>query len=107
MIAWTSPAPIVRSTPLRICLSPTRACRFRISSSEVIGIATVVILIALSADAALQAHAQQLLGLHRELHGQLAENFLAESVDDHVHGVFQRDAARLAIEELVLADLAR
>src|SRR5215212_5887828 len=33
MSAWTSPSRTVRSTPLRICLSPARAWRFRISSS--------------------------------------------------------------------------
>src|SRR5215213_6728231 len=54
-----------------------------------------------------EAHAQQLLSLHRELHGQLAEHFLAEPVHDHVHGVFEADAAALAVEELVFADLAR
>src|SRR3954471_2220902 len=58
------------------------------------------------ADAAFQAHAQQLLRLHRELHRQLAEDFLAEAVHDHVDGVLQADAAGLAVEELVLADLA-
>src|SRR5687767_5114812 len=48
----------------------------------------------------LQAHAQQLLRLHRKFHGQLAEDFLAEAVDDHVHRIFQGDAAGFAVEEL-------
>ena len=33
--AWTSPASTVRSRPLRICCSPTCACRFLISSSGI------------------------------------------------------------------------
>src|SRR5215212_9393674 len=33
MSAWISPSRTDRSTPLRICLSPTRAWRFRISRS--------------------------------------------------------------------------
>src|SRR5687767_420739 len=127
MIAWTSPALTVRSTPLRICLSPTRAWRFLISSrgaivASYVARATSPVIPFLVpghgrsrpchdsqplTDAAFQAHAQQLLRLDRELHRQLAEDFLAEAVDDHVHRVFQRDAARLAVEELVLADLAR
>src|SRR3954454_5126935 len=58
-------------------------------------------------DASFERHAEKLLRLHRELHWQFAEDFLAEAVHDHVHSVFQRDAAGLAVEELVLADLAR
>src|SRR3954447_9023425 len=47
-----------------------------------------------------ERHAQQLLRFHRELHRELSKNFLAEPVHDHVHGVFQGDAAGLAIKEL-------
>src|SRR5262245_55857795 len=39
--------------------------------------------------AALQAHAQQLLRFHRELHWQLAEDFLAETIHDHVDRVLR------------------
>ena len=42
-----------------------------------------------------------------EFHRQLAEDFLAEAADDHVDRVFLGDAARLAVENLVLADLRR
>ena len=56
---------------------------------------------------AFEADAEQLLRLDRELHRQLAEHFLAEAVDDHVDGVLGRDAALLAVEDLVLADLRR
>jgi len=56
-------------------------------------------------DASFQAHAQQLLRLDGELHRQLAEDLLAEAVHDHVDRVLERDAALLAVEELVLADL--
>src|SRR5690554_2107093 len=60
-----------------------------------------------SADAAFQAHVQQLLGFHRELHRQLAEDLLAEAVDDQAHRVFLGDATGAAIEHLVVADLGR
>ena len=51
--------------------------------------------------------AEKLLRFHGELHRQLAEDFLAEAVDDHVDRVFRRDAALAAVENLVLADLRR
>src|SRR5262249_491577 len=57
--------------------------------------------------APLQAHAQQFLRLHRELHRQIQENLLAKAIHNHVHGVFGREAALLAVENLVLADLRR
>jgi hypothetical protein len=47
----------------------------------------------------------QLLGLHRELHGELREDLLAEAVDDHGHGVLGVQAALVAVEDLVLTDL--
>ena len=50
---------------------------------------------------------EQLLRLDGELHRQLLEDFLAEAVDDHVDRVLGRDAALLAVEDLVLADLRR
>ena len=57
------------------------------------------------ANAAFEAHAEQLLRLDGKLHGELPEDFLAEAVDDHADGIFQRDAALLAVEKLVFADL--
>src|SRR5690606_9415447 len=60
---------------------------------------------AASADAAFERDFQQLLGLHRELHGQLAEDLLAEAVDDQRDRVLLGDAAAAAVEQLVLADL--
>src|SRR5437879_6458459 len=54
--------------------------------------------------ASFQAHAQKLLRLNCKFHRQLAENFLAESVDDHVHRILSGQAALVAIEDLVLAD---
>ena len=39
-----------------------------------------------------------------EFHRQLAEDFFAEAVDDHRNRVFGRDAALIAVENLVLAD---
>src|SRR5688572_9054239 len=101
MIACTSPAFTVRSTPRRMALPPTEACRFRTSSLT----GSTPPPPRRSANAALQAHAQQLLGLHRELHGQLLEDLLAEPVDDHVDGVLRAEPALLEVEDLVLADL--
>src|SRR5262249_31554644 len=60
-----------------------------------------------SADAAFQTHPEQLLRLDGELHRQVEEDLLAEAVDDQVDGVLGREAALLAIEDLVLADLRR
>src|SRR5574340_390375 len=112
MMAWTSPALTFRSMPRRISLPPTLACKLLISSILLptwrtderprIGFVRANFVLP---DAALQAHAQQLLGLHGELHGQLAEHLLAKAVDDHGDGVFGGDAALAAIENLVLADL--
>src|SRR5262249_18713856 len=56
-------------------------------------------------DAPLQTHPKQFLGFHRELHRQLAKDFFTEAIDDHVDGVLGRQAALLAIEDLVLTDL--
>src|SRR5688500_5733924 len=95
MIAWTSPAFTLRSIPFRISLSSALTCRFLISSMCVLSNRT------------LEAHAQQFLRFDRELHRQLAEDFLAEAADDHVDGVFRRQAALPAVENLVLADLRR
>src|SRR5690606_25073414 len=48
---------------------------------------------------------QQVLRLDCELHRELLEHGLAETVDDHVDGILLRDAAAQAIEELVVPDL--
>ena len=55
---------------------------------------------------AFKTHAQQLLRFDRKFHRQFVKHLLAEAADDHVDGVFQRDAAGLAVEELILADFA-
>src|SRR5213595_2041510 len=64
---------------------------------------------ACSADRSLkvQAYADQFLGLHRELHREHQEDLLAETVHNHVRGILRGDAAGLAVEELILADLRR
>src|SRR5450432_1406538 len=102
MMACTSPAFTVRVMPFRISRSPTLACRSFISSNA-------IRLLALSwltwlTHASFETHAEQFLRFHGELHGELAENFLAESMHDHGHGIFARDAALAAVEDLVFAD---
>src|SRR5947207_10385390 len=72
MIACTSPSRSVRSTPLRISL-PATATRSPLTSSNAFPLA----------NASLQADPKQPCGLHRELHRQLLEDVLAETVDDH------------------------
>ena len=58
-----------------------------------------------SADCALQADVEKILCLYGKFHRQFAEHLFAEAVDDQVYGVFLRQAALPAIEELVIADL--
>ena len=48
---------------------------------------------------------QQFLGLHRELHRQTGEDLAGIPIDNQAHGLFRADAALVAVEELVLADL--
>src|SRR6266508_1663636 len=136
MIACTSPASIERSTHLRISLPSMAACRFLISSIRslrakrgVNGAAALFSPRSLPrirlihflpaapliprcardelADGSLQAHSQQLLRFDSELHRQLAEHLAAKAIHDHRHRIFGGDAALLAVEELVLADLRR
>src|ERR1044071_6492954 len=57
-----------------------------------------------SADAVLKLQAEQALRLDGELHRQLAEDLLAEAVDDERDGVLLRDAALLEVEQLLLRD---
>src|SRR6266536_3230256 len=92
MMACTSPVLTVRLMPRRISFPPPRTCRFLISS------------IVLSYRP-FQADTQQLLCFDGEFHRQLTEDVLAEAVHDHVHGVFGREAALPAVEDLILANL--
>src|SRR6187455_3280899 len=94
MMACTWPAAISRSIPRRISRPPMLACRFSITNNGL-------------SNTALQRDAQELLRFDRELHRELTKYLAAESADDQVHGVFGREAALPAIEDLVLADLRR
>src|ERR1035438_758337 len=95
MMACTSPALMDRSMPLRISRPATLACRFLISSNDIVSLS----------DASFETDSKQLLGFHGELHGQLAEDLFAEAVHDHGDRVFGGNAALPAIENLVFADL--
>src|SRR5215467_13038286 len=94
MIACTSPASIERSMPRRISRPAAPACRFLTCSIS-------------SPHTAFERHAQQLLRFNGKLHRQLTEHFLAEAADDQVDGVFGREPALTAVEDLVLADFRR
>src|SRR5262249_32591739 len=48
---------------------------------------------------------QKLLRLDSKFHWQLTEDFFAEAIHNHVHRVLGRQAALIAVENLVLADL--
>src|SRR5262245_59916324 len=110
MMACTSLAFSVRSMPRSISLSSTRAWRLEILSISSLA-PTEVPSVGLGSiskptdglpwggslpDTSLEAHPEQLLRFDRELHRQLAEHFLAESVDDHVDRVFRGQAALFA-----------
>src|SRR6266571_4161315 len=109
MMACTSPARTVRSTPRRISRPSTEAWRFFISSMACLrprsprGLRPG--LVHRLPNTAFQTDAEQPLRLHGELHGQLLEDFPAEAVHDHADGVLGRQAALLAVEDLVLTDL--
>src|SRR5512135_2739278 len=98
MMACTSPAFTSRSTPCRICLSPTLTFSCLMLSMDDVMVRDR------SADAALEADSKQFLGLDREFHRQLLEHFLAETIDDHRYRVLGGYAALHAVEQLVLAD---
>ena len=100
MMACTSPAFTSRLRPLRIALPLTLARRFRISSINRLFPPTAVL-----ADASFQADPQKLLGLHGELHRELTEDLLAESIDDQRYGVLGRQAALPAVKDLIFTDL--
>src|SRR5262245_21169818 len=120
MIEWTWPSSTSRSIPRRIGFPSTDTWRFLIcsmlsrvsaslrrrwaapfSATQCRGSRSLAGL----ADASFEAHAQELARLHGELHGQLAEHFLAEPVHDHRDGILDVDAAALAVEQLVIPDL--
>ena len=58
-------------------------------------------------DAAFEANGEKLLRLDRELHRQLLQHLFAKTIDDERQRVFPREAALVAIEYLVVADLRR
>src|SRR3974390_2118082 len=98
MMAWTSPAFTVRSRPLRICRSSTLTCRFLISS-----IANV--LKSFLSHAALERDRDQLLSFDRELHRQLLQNILDETVDHQRGRLLGGEPALHAVEQHLLGDL--
>src|SRR3990167_5999829 len=97
MIACTSPAFTRSVMPRRISRPSTLACRLLISSM-------LHLRFQASAHAALQAHAQEFLGLHRELHRQLLEHLTAEAIDYHRHRILRADATLAAVEQLLFTD---
>src|SRR6266852_4883705 len=82
----TSPALMVRSTPLRISCPSTPACRFLISS-RLISAPSLHLHESVLPDAAFEAHTEQLLCLHCKLHGKFPENLFAKAVDNHGNGL--------------------
>src|SRR5687768_15097050 len=97
MMACTSPAFTDRSRPLRISLPSTAARNPRISNIDCCSVC--------SSDTAFQADSEKFLSLHGELHRQLPEDVLTESVHDHAHRVLWGNTALLHVEKLILADL--
>jgi hypothetical protein len=49
-------------------------------------------------DCPFQAHAQQILGFYRELHGQFLKYFLTKAINDHRNGIFSGDSSLLTIK---------
>src|SRR5919202_6283281 len=101
MMACTSPSGSTRSTPRRMGWPSTSTWRFLISSMWFL-VSPVE-----SADAAFEADADELLGLDRELHGELLQHVLDEAVDDERHGLLLGEPALHAVEELRVRDLGR
>jgi hypothetical protein len=56
-------------------------------------------------DASFKAHTQKLLRFYRKLHRQFAEDFFTEAVHDHRYRVFGRNAALIAVKDLVFSNL--
>ena len=61
----------------------------------------------LLAHCTLKGYREQLLRLDGKFHGQFVEHLLGVAVDDETHGLLGGDAALVAVEELVFADLPR
>src|SRR3989475_6413829 len=104
MLAWTSPTFTVRSTPFRISLSPTFA-RNPLTSSRAIVLSSAPQGASAHRALEVQAHREELLGLHGELHREVQEDLLAEAVHDHVRRVLRSEPALLAVEQLVVPNL--
>src|SRR5258705_13689051 len=122
MIACTSPAFTSRLMPLRISFlstlafkfltssiySPKRNCRLPISDCRISPTRTQSSIgnrQSPSPNASLETDAEQLLGLHGELHRQLAEDLFAESIDDHTDGILHRQSSLPEVEDLILTYL--
>src|SRR5688500_6470051 len=106
MSACTSPAFTDSVMPLRISTSLALARRSLMSSiSAPVPVSPIPnpspLPPLLLPDTPLQTHPQQLLRLHRELHRQLLEYFLAEPVHDERDRVLRVEPALLAVEDLV------
>src|SRR5690348_9623939 len=59
------------------------------------------------AHATLEANAEKLLRFNSKFHRQLFEHLFAKAVDDHIDGIFRRNAPLPAVEQLILADFRR
>src|SRR5882757_8863139 len=97
----TSPALMVRSTPLRISCPSTLACRFLILSRLI----SLHLHESVLPDAAFEAHTEQLLCLHCKLHGKFPENLFAKAVDNHGNGLLRFETALAQVKELVFTNL--
>src|SRR5262252_370163 len=83
MIACTSPLFTLSDSPWRISRSSTRTCRSFTSSNGILVSQTFGGAVrAKSTDRSLQRDRNQLLRLDRELHRQLLQHVLDETVDD-------------------------
>src|ERR1700729_4132448 len=107
MMACTSPLFTVSERPWRISRSSTRTCRFLTSSSDItlFRLSSVHSSFLGSADdrrvskgralsnRSLQRDRDQLLRFHRELHRQLLQHILHETVDDEANRLFLAQTA--------------
>src|ERR1700712_4719313 len=92
MMACTSPCGTVRSIPFSIGLSPIEALSPRISSIRL-------------SHRSFKRNRQEVLRLDGELHRQFLQYVFAEAVDDQADGIFLRQPALAAVEQLVVGDL--
>jgi len=90
--AMSGPKPL-----LRCFASPTSRLRFASAGKKGRGDARSLDL----SDATLKAHTQQFLRFNREFHREFTKYFLAEAIHNHINGILQREAALLAIEDLI------